>query len=73
LNANGCREETDELLRQGFLVGYNKTNIENDLNVYAEYLFTKKEHLETLAKKYPLVNQKVKLFKKFYTDIGIPL
>ena len=73
LNKDGCREETEQLLRQGFLLAYGKTNIENDFNVYAEYLFTKKEHLETLAKKYPLVNQKVKLFKKFYADIGIPL
>jgi len=73
LSKGTCRKETDELLKQGFLVGYNKTNIENDLNVYAEYLFTNKEHLESLARKYPLVNQKVKLFKKFYADIGIPL
>jgi len=73
LSKGTCRQETDELLKQGFLVGYNKTNIENDFNVYAEYLFTNKEHLESLARKYPLVNQKVKLFKKFYADIGIPL
>lgn len=73
LNKEGCRTETDSLLKQGFLLSYGKTNIENDFNVYAEYLFTNKQHLETLAKKYPLVNQKLKLFKKFYADIGIPL
>ena len=73
LKEGNCRAEKEELLKEGFLVAYGKTNIENDFNVYAEYLFTKKEHLTKLAKKYPLVNEKVKLFKKFYADLGISL
>lgn len=73
LGKGDCRIEKDELLRQGFLVAYNKTNIENDFNVYVEYLFTNREHLMQLASKYPLVDKKVKLFTKFYAEIGIPL
>lgn len=73
LSNGNCRVEKEELLKEGFLVSYGKTNIENDFNVYSEYLFNNKEHLAELAKKYPLVNEKVKLFKKFYADLGISL
>jgi len=68
-----CRVENHKLLQQGFLFLYNKTNVENDINIYAEYLFTNRKHLMELAKKYPLVDRKVKLIKKFYNDIGVPI
>jgi hypothetical protein len=68
-----CRKENPRLLQEGFLCLYGKTNVENDLNIYAEYLFTKQEHLIELAKKYPLVDKKMKLLKSFYNDIGVPI
>lgn len=73
LNEGKCRDESPRLFRQGFLVAYNKTTPENDFNVYVEYLFTKREHLMELAEMYPLIDRKVKLIKKFYNDIGVPI
>lgn len=66
-----CRKESDALLKEGFLNVYGKTNIENDFNIYSEYLFTNHSHLMELAERYPLVQKKVKLFKAFYSYFGI--
>ena len=66
-----CISGSRTLYEKGFLHYYGKQSPENDFNIYAEYLFVEYERLMGLADRYPLIDKKVKLFKKFYNDIGV--
>ena len=63
------RDEHKRLFRQGFLTSYGKSNPENDVNIYAEYLFVYPKRLQKLSKKYPRIHNKTKMIKGFYCSI----
>jgi hypothetical protein len=73
LTAMNCRIIRDDLLEKGFLNDYGRTSYENDFNTYAEALFIEPSDLKFLARKYPLVNKKYQVIKKFYNDLGVQL
>jgi len=51
----------------GFLNNYATTTIQNDFNTYAEFVFARTDELIELAKKYPLVAKKLRLFIVAYS------
>ncbi len=65
-----ARETSDELLKNGFLNNYSMTDSENDVNVFAEMLFTEPVKLERKETKYYLIRQKTNLLKKIYIEAG---
>jgi hypothetical protein len=64
------RQNSETILRQGFLSNYGLTCPENDFNVYAERLFGKDENLKVWMRNYPKVKEKVDLMKKLYRKAG---
>lgn len=61
--------QTDELLSRGFLVKYSQSSLENDVNMFAFWAFTKSEKLKELASKYARIGQKFQLVAEFYRGI----
>ncbi|WP_426369921.1 hypothetical protein [Pseudocolwellia sp. HL-MZ7] len=51
----------------GFLNNYATTSVENDFNTYAEFVFARTDELIELAKQYPLVAKKLRLFINAYS------
>ena len=60
----------DILFKNGFLTKYSMSTLENDVNMYAETIFTKPKHLQALIKKHPIINNKYLIVKKFYLNIN---
>ena len=52
----------------GFLNNYATTSVENDFNTYAEFVFARTDELIELAKQYPLVAKKLRLFIIAYSQ-----
>ena len=52
--------------QNGFLNNYATTSVENDFNTYAEFVFARSDELIKLAKSYPLVAKKLRLFIDAY-------
>jgi len=63
------RTERASLLRRGILTTYGASDFENDVNIYAEYVFVMPKKLAKHCKKYPRIAKKAKLFKEFYCGI----
>jgi len=61
--------QTDELLSRGFLVKYSQSSLENDVNMFAFWAFTKGEKLKELTSKYARIGQKFQLVVEFYRGI----
>ncbi len=61
--------QTDELLSRGFLVKYSQSSLENDVNMFAFWAFTKGEKLKELASKYARIGRKFDLVVEFYRGI----
>lgn len=61
--------QTDELLSRGFLVKYSQSSLENDVNMFAFWAFTKSEKLRELASKYARIGEKFQLVAEFYRGI----
>jgi hypothetical protein len=59
----------DDLLRLGFLSSYGETNMENDVNTYAELLFTDPEKLKMLANRYTAIKAKYQMAIQFYKSL----
>jgi hypothetical protein len=62
-------EFNDALLSQGFLSGYARSSIENDINVMAEWLFTQRAYLQVLAGRYDRIDRKMHIALQFYKAI----
>ncbi len=60
---------TNELLRDGFIVKYAQSSIENDFNMISDWLFTRRNRLKRLAGKFPRIDAKTRLAIKFYRSI----
>jgi hypothetical protein len=65
-----CNKTSRDLLQNGFIKNYSRTNEENDFNVYAEMLYTNPAGLKALAKEYPLIKIKLNIVKSFYRSSG---
>jgi len=61
--------QTDELLSRGFLVKYSQSSLENDVNMFAFWAFTKAEKLKELTSEYARIGQKFQLVVEFYKGI----
>jgi hypothetical protein len=59
----------DDLLRLGFLSSYGETNMENDVNTYAELLFTDPKKLKMLANRYAAIKAKYQMAIQFYKSL----
>jgi len=72
LRFSNCRGNTDTYLyERGFLKKYATTSYENDVNIYAEYMFAHEKELKLLASRYPLIDKKYKFLKDFYEKLGV--
>ena len=60
----------DTLYKNGFLTRYSMSTLENDVNVYAEAIFTKPKYLRNLINNYPVINKKYLVMKQFYLGIN---
>jgi len=69
LGRNDIFAQTDELLSRGFLVKYSQSSIENDVNMFAFWAFTKPEQLRELTSKYDRIGRKYRLVVQFYNKI----
>ena len=58
------------LYRKGLLGAYGRTNLENDVNLYAELSFTDPQRMKRLVEKYPAVRAKYEVLKSFYVSIS---
>ena len=64
------RDEQPLLLYQGFLTSYGSADFQNDVNIYAEYLFVESKRLAAHSKKYMSVQCKKRIIKEFYCAIN---
>lgn len=64
------RDEHNHLLKQGFLTSYGQADFENDVNIYAEYVFVFPNKLNRVEKRYPAVAKKAKIIRNFYCKIN---
>lgn len=72
LRFSNCRSNADtRLYENGFLDHYALTSHENDINVYAEYMFVHERQLKELASRYPLIDKKYLFLKDFYRYLGV--
>jgi len=62
--------QTEELLERGFLVKYSQSSLENDVNMFAFWAFTRGPELAELARRYEKIGKKYQLFAEFYQGIG---
>jgi hypothetical protein len=69
LGRNDIFAQTDDLLSRGFLVKYSQSSIENDVNMFAFWAFTKPEQLRELTSKYDRIGRKYRLVVQFYKKI----
>jgi hypothetical protein len=60
---------SEELLKLGFLTKYSTSSLENDFNVFSEWIFTNKDELEKYSKRYPRIARKLALTKQFYNSV----
>ncbi len=58
-----------ELFSRGFLTSYGQSCVEDDFNLYASWLFTRKSELDTLASQYPRIRKKRDLCKDFFRSV----
>jgi hypothetical protein len=64
------RDEHTYLFKKGFLTSYGQADFENDVNIYAEYVFVFPNKLDRLGKKYSAVAAKTKIIRNFYCGIS---
>ena len=69
INDRDAYKGSNSLYKKGFVVKYGSTNVENDANTYAEFLFVSPKRLKSIAKRYEKVYHKTRLLKDFYCSI----
>ena len=69
-NYEFSRSVNHQLLEEGFINNYAKTNPENDFNTYAETLFTNPEKMKTLSLKFKIIDRKLSFLKDVYRKNG---
>jgi hypothetical protein len=68
---SGWKPETPapEIFEKGFLTKYGMSTMENDINTYAEMLFTEPERLKNLAREYIDIERKYAILTAFYRNL----
>ena len=69
LSQDGIFDQSDYLLKEGFLSKYSTSNLENDFNDIAFEMFNQPSRLSNLAKGYEKIRQKVNLAVQFYKEV----
>jgi hypothetical protein len=59
------------LYDEGFLTEYSKASVEEDINMFAEYIFTSPEQLTKISRKYTAIHKKIDHLKRFYQTLGL--
>lgn len=59
-----------DLFSRGFLTSYGQSCVEDDFNVYASWLFTRRQELNALAEQYPGIRKKRDLCVRFYQSLS---
>lgn len=70
LGNSSCYDSTDRSCSDGFLVNYCRTSLENDFNMIAAWLFTKKSELDALSQQYGKIQQKQDMVEQFYVSVS---
>ena len=60
---------SETLLRAGFLGGYARSSLENDFNVMASWLFTRRDELHHLARNFDRIDRKMRIARDFYRSV----
>lgn len=60
---------TVKLFQEGYLSAYSTMDPENDLNLYAQTIFTTPDVMATLIQRYPKISTRYEIVKQFYLDI----
>jgi hypothetical protein len=64
---NASSQDLDSsLCKEGFLTQYSRSSLENDINTFAQNLFSPSAGFWKLAEKYPRIRKKMKLLVSFY-------
>ncbi len=66
LGTGSSYSQTPELLTKGLICEYAQASVEEDFNMMVYWLFTKPNELKALAKKYPIINSKMRIVIDFY-------
>ena len=66
MNSAKSYSASDAQLRQGLVSSYGKANAENDINSYAELIFTEPKTMKAYIRKYPRIGPKYEMLKRFY-------
>lgn len=69
LEEKGLYSQTEGLLADGFLNRYSQASLEEDFNIFVEWMFTKPDRLRELASMYERIRKKRELVMKFYQSI----
>jgi hypothetical protein len=69
LNSRQNPENTDFWYKGGFVDDYGMSSLNNDFNMYAELAMSDPQKLKQLARKYPRIKSKTKIFVEFYTSL----
>lgn len=67
---NESSQDLDTLLcKKGFLTQYSLSGLENDINTFAQNIFSPSENFWKIVDQYPRIKAKVKLLTDFYNKI----
>ncbi len=67
---NASSQELDSnFCKKGFLTQYSQSSLENDLNTFAQNLFSPSDGFWKLVDRYPKVRKKMKLLVQFYQQM----
>jgi len=68
-NNESSQDLDTSLCRKGFLTQYSLSGIENDINTFAQNIFSPSEGFWELVDRYPRIKKKVQLLADFYNQI----
>lgn len=68
-NNESSQDLDTALCRKGFLTQYSLSGFENDINTFAQNIFSPSEGFWQIADKYPRISKKLKLLIAFYNKI----
>jgi len=70
LGQDNLDEQNEYLLSQGFIVRYGISSLENDFNMFVDWMFTHPEDIKKLAIKHKRIRDKYEIVLQFYSDIN---
>lgn len=69
-NNESSQDLDTALCKKGFLTQYSLSGMENDINTFAQNIFSPSLGFWEIADRYPRINKKMKLFVAFYNKIN---